>query len=144
MAAPVLAAASLLGACGGDGDDGGSDEEYVRDVCTALAAFNERREELTAGATAADPAQVAEDFGDALSDLASAMDDADPPDDAAEAHDSVVQSLEDAADAVDEGGIEALFDVELPSVQMEPAVRNRLQALFNSTRECQGSSGIFS
>lgn len=130
-------------ACGG-GDDAGSDAEYVADVCGALTSFNDGLNELTATATNADPEKLANDFEDLLRDLGNALDDANPPDDVREAHDGMVDALDGAADAVEEGGIDALFDLELPEVQLDPEVRNRLQLEFNTSPECSGLDSIFS
>jgi len=137
-------AGATLQSCGGGDDESASDADYVKAVCGALATFNENRDELTAGAGTAEPDKVAEDFAKLIRELRDGLDDANPPDDASDAHESMVDALSQAADAVEDGGVVALFDVELPTVALAPDVRSRLQLVFNTTPECAGSDSIFS
>lgn len=134
---------SAFQACGGD-DDPESDEDYVKAVCGALSTFETKQGELSATAATANPEDLAEDFEKLIRDLGNDLGEANPPADVKEAHESVVNALDEAADAVEEGGISALFDVELPTVELEPTVRNRVQQAFNTSPDCAGVDSIFS
>lgn len=142
LPALLATAAFALVACGGGGDEP-SDEDYVRSVCNAGKEFGEDVQELIAEADPADEEALAEDFNDLLRDFVNDIRDANPPEDAEEGHNSLVASLQAAVDAVDEQGIEALFNFEEPEIPLPTDVSARLAEVAENTPECVDAGDLF-
>lgn len=132
-ALPLIAIGiATLIACGGGGEPG-SDEEYVAAMCTTVTAFQQRLETAQGSA----PAIV-----DALEDAADAFNDANPPDDVADAHSRLVRAFRDAAEAIEDNDAGALQRFDPEAMDPPQAVKQRLAAAAAQAPECQGL-GIF-
>jgi hypothetical protein len=144
LPAALLVVPFGLVACGGDDDGGGGpggDEAYVRDVCGAMASFEGDFEELlTSSPTSLDEIEeLATEMGELFGDLANDLDDANPPSDAEEAHNSLVSYLQDASEALETGDLEALEEFEEePDLTMDADVEERLAAIAADVDECEG------
>ncbi len=138
-----------LVACGGDDDGGGGpggDEAYIRDVCGAMGKFQDGLTDLLASSpTTLDQIQeLSKDMAKLFNDVADDIDDANPPSDAAEATDSMVEYLRNAADALEAGDTDALNSLsDAPDLSMPDDVQTRLAAAAENVDECDGL-GLFS
>ena len=136
----LVASSSLLVACGG-GDDAGSDEDYVKAMCESGDVFTAAIGAAMAAAFDDDEQAATEAFTEALSDWVDAIDDANPPEDAAEAHDALVDSLKQAVEALEDGDadLETAFDDIDDAPEPPQAVQDRLAAIAADTPECTDS-----
>jgi hypothetical protein len=142
LPALLVTAAFALVACGGGGSEP-SDEDYVKSVCNAGKKFGEDVQELIAEADPQDEEALADEFNDLLRNFVRDIRDANPPEDAEEGHNSLVASLEAAVAAVDEQGIEALFNFEEPEIALPADVSARLSAVAEDTPECVEAGDLF-
>lgn len=142
LPALLATAGFAFAACGG-GDSEPSDEEYVTAICNAGKQFGEDVQELIANADPSDEEQVAEDFNELLGNFVDDIRDANPPEDVEEGHQSLVASLEAAVQAVEDGGMEALFTFEEPEFTLPDDVSARLSAVAEDTPECVEAGDLF-
>jgi len=150
----LLAVAALIGACGGDDDNGGgsvSAGDYARDICTATSDWvqgiqtlaTDLQQELPQGASPQEGKEALEGFlGDALErteTYVSAVEDAGTPDvdggdDAAgQIRDAVGEARDIISDARDQAG-------DLPT-DSEQAFSEEADELGNSTRDSLSAVG---
>jgi len=123
-------------ACGGDDDGGGSDEGYVKALCNATNSFTA---DLDEAFTATDEEEATEKFIEAFNAFVDNMAAADPPSDAKEAHEAMVNALRDAQDAVEEDGLDALEALDVPTVEPDQDVQDRLTKAAEGIEECEGA-----
>ncbi len=137
----------LLAACGNGDDNGdgaddangdGSDEEYVQQVCDSITGFVEAQEELAMEADPADEEAMVEESMSLLEDFADELDDANPPADVDEAHNQMVEGMRDIIELVEDEGPEALMTAQLPPMELDDDVQDRLYGVAEGIPECQG------
>ncbi len=138
LAAP-LAAAALLGACGGD--DGGSDgdEQYVSAFCGAMADFL-KAQQAPPGASG-NSSQILAAAARPFDELVKALEDADPPSDAREWHEGFVADMKKMTEALKKGDMSALEgfdDIDEPPSKVD----KRLSKVAEKNRDCQ-EAGLF-
>ena len=149
----TLGAFALIAAACGDDDDGGggdgSDEDYVRGLCSAVSSMQADAQEAFEDF---DPQSV-DDIEDALEtlqdvfgDFVEELEDLNPPADVSEYHDQVVEAFQAQQDLLEDGTLDALqqfgdFDTPNPP----QAVSDRLSAVAEDTPECDdlGGGGFF-
>lgn len=136
----ILVAPMALVACGGgDGGGTGSDEDYVRDVCGAMAKFDEGLDDLLGSSPSSldEIEELTKDMGSLFKDMANDLDDANPPADAKEANDALVSFLKEAAETLESGDIEAIDSLgEEPEFSLPEDVEARLSAVAEDIEEC--------
>lgn len=137
----LIATSGLLAACGGGSGDG-NDEDYVKSICEANDILDEVIGEAMAAAFSGD-----EPDEDALDGIVSAfekwldaLEDANPPADAADAHNAIVDSLKDGIDDLKSGDadIDTMFgDDDTP--EPPQAVQDRLNEVAAGVEACDGT-----
>lgn len=131
-------------ACGGGsgGGGGGSDERYVRDVCSAFSAFNTSTTKLLEDEELlADEGKLGEEFGKLITDLAERLSRAKPPSDVRTYHDQLVAEFKRLGDRIGSGDFSGFESG--PEIPEPPqAVQDRLRAVAEKTKECEGL-GLF-
>lgn len=155
FAAAAICGASLLAACGGDGDGGsagaprGSDEDYLEVVCDATSEFAGRflAAALSSGA-AADPEdedaqrELVEELRELFVDFRDDIADAPRPQDLDESHDAFVADIESVIDALDDAdNIEELDNLDLgEGFEFDGEIEVRLTAAAANVEECEGAN----
>ena len=125
-----VATSGLLAACGGGGD--GNDEDYVTAICESRTILDDVFDIIfTAAFSDEEPDQETLDkLVEGFEKWIDALDDANPPPDAADAHDAAIDSMRELIDSLKRGdeGIKSLFDDD-DSATLDPpqAVKNRLR-----------------
>lgn len=125
--------ALAFAACGGGGG-GGGDEAYLKTLC---GAFNDFGEGVTEVFTVADEAEAEEKFLDVFNAFVDDLDGANPPGDVKEAHDALVKALKDAQSAVEEDGLLALDSLDIPDIEPDQDVQDRLAEAAADIPECE-------
>ena len=149
--AAIGAFALVAAACGDDDDGGGdgSDESYVRGLCSAVSSMQSDAEEAFEDF---DPQSVdeiedaLETLQDVFGDFVNDLEDLNPPADVSEYHDQVVEAFQAQEELLEEGTLDALSefgDFDVPSPPQ--AVQDRLSAVAENTSECDdlGGGGFF-
>lgn len=136
----LVATSGLVAACS-SGDAAGSDEDYVKSICEANDILDEV---LGVAITAALSGEEPDD--EALDDVASAferwldaLEDANPPADAADAHEAVIDTLGEAIGALRSGDsdFESMFDDIEDPPEPPQAVQDRLNAAAADVAACE-------
>lgn len=137
----LVATSTLVAACGGGSGDG-SDEDYVKAICESNDILEEVIGEAMAAAFSGDDPD--EDSLDgivsAFEEWVEAIDDANPPADAADAHNALVDSLKDAVDDLKNGDadLDTMFgDDDTP--EPPQAVQDRLNEVAAGVEACDGT-----
>ena len=151
LPAVLMGAAVVAAACGGGGGGGaGTDESYVKAMCEAFRKFEEDSDKVLADLEKKfadieddeDFAKVLEEafkaFAKPVGKLASDTSKVKPPADVKEYHDQIVVSLRTAAGTFERGDF--AFDEDPLEDLPEPpaAVQDRLRAVAEKERACQG------
>ncbi len=139
-----MATGGLLAACGG-GDGDGSDEDYVKSICEANLLLEDVIGILFQSAFGGEePDQEAlDELVEGFEKWVDALDDANPPADAAEAHDALIDVIRQGLDELKSGDADletlSLFgdDEDLP--EPPQAVRTRLNEAAAGVEVCEGS-----
>jgi hypothetical protein len=137
----LVAGGALIAGCGG-GDSEGNDEDYVKAMCESTDSMTDLLGVVLAASLSDDDEKAADEVADAMEEWANAIDDANPPADAKEAHEAIVSGLRDAIKALRDGDadVESAFD-ELDSAPEPPqAVQDRLSEVAENTPECDGAN----
>jgi hypothetical protein len=134
VSATVLAAAAV--ACGG-GDSTGSDDQYVKDFCTAQRDFksslDEAVKEVAAGGGSVDAGKIAEPY----SQLAKDFEDMKPPADIKDWHNGASKQLRDAASRIKkEKSLQSIGQDPLTGMPAE--ARERLRKVAQNEQACNG------
>jgi hypothetical protein len=144
----LLVGSLALVACGDDDDGGGgngSDESYLRALCNSMSTFQADFEELAADF---DPSSTSdlEDFmseaADVVAQVVDDLEDANPPADVEEVHQSFIDLFSQFRDALEEGDFGSLENFEEPDIDVDPAVEDRLDGVAQGIDECQ-DLGLF-
>jgi hypothetical protein len=142
----AIPATLLSAACGGGGDEAGSDADYVAAVCTTIGALqatlNDLGDELSGAETVDEINEALDLFAEALDDAAGDLDEARPPADVSDSHDAVVDAFREAADAMADGNVEALDAFDPDSIDPPATARQRLAEAAAQEPACAGL-GIF-
>lgn len=137
-----MATSGLLAACGGGGGGGGSDEDYVRAVCESSSKL-EGVLAIAIGAALSGGGDGAEEvFAEALEEWVDEIDDANPPADAADAHNRMVDGLNELIDALKSGDTNLEDSLDNIDIDAEPPeeVQERLAAVAADTLACNDVS----
>ncbi len=164
--------ALVAAACGGDSDDNGSadngsadngsadnggsggggddDASYVRGLCNAVNMFLEDGQALIEDSGLDDPDSVQdlldilEELGEITANFVDDLDDLNPPSDFAPFHDTVRDSFNSLAEALEDPSVadidalSALGDIPLPPAD----ISDRFTSVAENTSECQ-ENGLF-
>ena len=153
--------ALVAAACGGDSDDngsadnggtggGGDDAFYVHGLCKAVNTFLEDGQALIDDSDLDDPdsvqdlLDVLEELGEITANFVDDLDELNPPSDFAPFHDTVRDTFNGLAEAledpsvVDLDALGALGDIPLPPAD----IRERFTSVAENTSECQ-ENGLF-
>lgn len=141
VAVAALGVIAFAAACGGVGG-GGSDEQYVRSVCSAFSEFTDGTKKLLQDQKLlTDEEKLGEELGKLIGELASRLSKANPPSDVRAYHEEVVAAFRTVGDQVGKGDFSAFESAgELP--EPPQAVQDRLRAVAEKTKECEGL-GLF-
>ncbi len=136
----VLPAFAGLAACGGDGSGGGSEEEYVRQLCTAFGTFDRTLNELINNSDAAEDgsATVEQRYKEAFLRLVEDLEKANPPSSVREYHEVLTAEVRRVAEAIERGDLESAFADESQSVELPRGTNDRLREVARNVEECQG------
>lgn len=135
-----LATSGLLAACGGDSGDG-SDEDYAKSICES----NEVLDEVLGAAIAA--AFSGDDDEDATDEVVSAfekwldaLDDANPPSDVADYHNTLIDGIREGIDAIKDGDadLESAFEGIAEPEEPPQAIQDRIGAAAANVPACEG------
>ncbi len=135
---PAVLAASLLGACGGSSEGGGtgSDEKFVADVCKAGAKFQDDLTGLIAKlATIQSETDAAKEVARPFEEFAVSFKKAKPPADLKEWHTEAGKSLDRAVAALKKGDTSA-FDGD-PFPEPPSGAADRLNKVAEKNADCQ-------
>jgi hypothetical protein len=152
LTAVAALALPLALACGDDDDGGGgggggsgSDEDYVAAICAAQVRFQEAGEDLEDELADVETEEDAVDIIlEPLRDLVSDFEDANPPDDAAEYHETVVAFFQSMVDTLDEEKSIAALE-ELEELPEPPAdISARLDEAAAENQDCIDAGFTFS
>lgn len=139
LTAAVALAAVSLAAC--SGDDDGSDEEFVRDLCQASTELrNGIKEALENASTSTSPNAAAEALVKPLGVFVEAFDDLNPPKDLDDWHDSASDELEktfeDFRTKKNLAALTGFADSPVPDPPVD--AKSRLRAAAQDVPECSG------
>ena len=140
-----MATSGLLAACSSGGGGDGSDEDYVKSICEANLLLEDVIGILFESAFSGE-----EPDEDALDELVEsfekwidALDDANPPSDAADAHDALVERIREGLDELKSGDADletlSLFGDEEDLPEPPQAVRDRLNEAAAGVEVCEGT-----
>lgn len=146
LPAAAIALAAAATACGGDDDGGGgSDEDYVAAICAAQLKFQQAGDDLEDELAAVESEEDAiELILGPLGELISDFENANPPEDAEEYHNLVVDSFREMERTLEEERSIAALD-ELEELPDPPAdVSARLDAIAAENQDCIDAGFTFS
>ncbi len=137
--ASMLMVPMVMSACRGGGES--SDEDFVAELCQAVVRLNTDFEAaIKSASTETDPAKAVEKLIPPVEKFVDAFDDADPPKDLKDWHDSAVTRLEAAVakfkKAKTLASLEGFGDSPVPNPA--PAEKNRLREAAQNVTECDG------
>lgn len=136
----VLGAALSLAACGGGGESS-SDEKYVRDICSAMAQFQEDVDDILSDPKLlADENKLVSALSDAFRKVTDGLAKARAPRDVRDYHESLVKEFRRVSDEIADGNLNALFANESPVEELPQEVQERLRLVARSVDECRGLS----
>lgn len=130
--------ALVFAACGGDGGGGiGTDDEYVEDLCQAFKSMQEDMDSLFEDLSdETDEQKIAEAFAGPFEELVNGLKKARPPADVKPYHDQLVDSFEQAVNAIKDGDLNALDSVD--EISDPPAdIQARLEKAAEDNKTCQ-------
>lgn len=135
-----MATSGLLAACSSGGGDG-NDEDYVTAICESSTILEDVFEIIfTAAFSGEEPdEETLDELVEGFEEWIDALDDANPPADAADAHDAAIESMREVIDSLKSGddGLESLFgDDDSVTLDPPPAVTNRLQRVADGIEAC--------
>ncbi len=163
----------LFAACGDDDDDGGNnhdqddsseptrdtdddnendsggatgdEEEYVADLCSAYLEFQDT---IIAIGTDPENADATDEEGlelvrEPFEALLQAVEDADPPGDVEEFHDSIVDTFRDTLDRIEDGDI-TVFEEDAGAIPEPPqAIQDKYSSIAADNATCQEANFSF-
>lgn len=134
-----MATSGLVAACSSGGDDG-NDEDYVKALCDTSPILDEVLAVALASAFSDEEPdeETVDEMVKVLEKWVDALDDANPPADAADVHNSTVDTLRDSIDQIKSGdsGIDSVFDDDDEALEFPTAVQDRLAAVAENTEAC--------
>ena len=138
----IFMATSRLVAAYSSGGGNGNDEDYVKALCDTGLILDEVQTVALASAFTDDQPdkETADEMVDVLQKWVDALDDANPPADAADVHNATVDSLRELIDAIksDDSRIDSGFDDDTEALEFDPAIEQRLAAVAENTEACEG------
>lgn len=137
--AGMLVVPMVMAACSGGGET--SDEDFVAELCQAVVHLNTGFESAVKSAsTETDPAKAVEKLIPPIEEFVEAFDDAEPPKDLKDWHDSAVTRLDAAVAKFKEAktlaSLEGFGDSPVPDPA--PADKQRLREAAQNVKECDG------
>ena len=126
-------------ACGGGGDDTGSDDDYVIAFCDARRQFSTDLDAAVKQVSAAGGGEF-DKIANTFEELANDFDDMKPPEDLEEWHDNAADQLNSTADKVKKDkNLQAVTSLQTdPLAGMPEGPRNRLRDNAKNQESCKG------
>lgn len=140
----LVAITATAAACGGGGGGDGNDEDYVKALCESGDILEEVITVAFTAAADGDEDAARDAVVEVMEKWADALDDANQPADAADAHNALVDGLRDGIQRLKDGDsdLDTVFEGIDPSIDMPQAVQDRLEVVANNTAECE-DGGFF-
>ena len=129
---------------GGSANASDADKTYAKQLCTSLNSYLDTflQEASKDSSLLTDETKLLKIAGPAISGLGNDLQKVTPPADVKEYHDQLVAKAKEVSQKVQSGQISSIADIAnvTSGVKAPPkAIRDRLQAAANDTKECQQS-----
>lgn len=142
--APAETTATAGSTSGGSANASDADKTYAKQLCTSLNSYlgTFLQEASKDSSLLTDETKLLKIAGPAISGLGNDLQKVTPPADVKEYHDQLVAKAKEVSQKVQSGQISSIADIAnvTAGVKAPPkAIRDRLQAAANGTKECQQS-----
>ena len=142
--APAETTATAGSTSGGSANASDADKTYAKQLCTSLNSYLDTflQEASKDSSLLTDETKLLKIAGPAISGLGNDLQKVTPPADVKEYHDQLVGKAKEVSQKVQSGQISSIADIAnvTTGVKAPPkAIRDRLQAAANDTKECQQS-----
>ena len=142
--APAETTATAGSTSGGSANASDADKTYAKQLCTSLNSYlgTFLQEASKDSSLLTDETKLLKIAGPAISGLGNDLRKVTPPADVKEYHDQLVAKAKEVSQKVQSGQISSIADIAnvTSGVKAPPkAIRDRLQAAANDTKECQQS-----